>query len=612
MSGIFGCCFFEAVQKDLNPLIDSMQEPLLVNQECDSDTRIAGSRLFLGVTRTNCEKTPYLNKIDEKGMIVVFNGVLYNRADLARRANLENTPGNEGHILATLFEKHGPDCLAGFSGIFSFVLADVKENSVIIGADRSGFEYLYYYLDNEKFIFGSRVKSIANLTKARLEFDHHSICDIHNYHAIFNQRTVFKQIKLLPPACIGVLRNGKVNIHPYWQFPIDVEPFANSEAELLAESKRVIKEAVKHCTSDVSEAGIMLSGGLDSRLLAAVLGCELPSTKAISMQWASIRSNENRLAQKIAEALGLDFFHFKANTKDIVSFIQSNISLSDGVWGFYELVPFIKKLRNDFPKLILLNGFLMDTLFRSAWAFFPNREGRRLSVEGIIKRYSSIRDYQARMVFNPDFQELLKTKRRETVENEIRDQPLDRPAEVSLRFYIHNRGRRAIGSHFNILRQFVPIRFPAISNTLFEFAIKLPYHLRSDTRFYRKLICNWFPEVGKIAWDRTGRPLNLEAGQLKSKYKKLWQKFGYVINRATHGRCDLLNMPHAFDRNFRRNKTFRNALFDILYDHQTLSRGYLTRGGVDKLVKYESSGHDVGHIFKSILSVEMMHRTFGN
>jgi hypothetical protein len=121
----------------------------------------------------------------------------------------------------------------------------------------------------------------------------------------------------------------------------------------------------------------MLSGGLDSRLLAAVLGCELPSTKAISMQWASIRSNENKLAQKIAEALGLEFFHFKANSTDIVSFIQSNISLSDGVWGFYELVPFIKKLRNDFPQLILLNGFLMDTLFRSAWAFFPNREGRR-------------------------------------------------------------------------------------------------------------------------------------------------------------------------------------------------------------------------------------------
>ena len=168
MSGIFGCCFFEAVQKDLNPLVDSMREPLLVNQECDSDTRIAGSRLFLGVTRTNCEKTPYINKIDEKGLIIVFNGVLYNRADLARRANLENTSGNEGPILAALFEKHGPDCLAGFSGIFSFVLANVKENSVIIGADRSGFEYLYYYLDNEKFIFGSRVKSIANLTKARL------------------------------------------------------------------------------------------------------------------------------------------------------------------------------------------------------------------------------------------------------------------------------------------------------------------------------------------------------------------------------------------------------------------------------------------------------------
>ena len=402
---------------------------------------------------------------------------------------MENKPGNEGHILAALFEKHGPDCLNRFSGIFSFVLADVKAQRLIIGADRCGFEYVYYYIDEEKLLFGSRVNSIANLTRSQLEFDLHSVCDIHNYHAIFNQRTIFKQIKLLPPGSFGTVCHDKVKIHRYWQFPTEVELFRNSESELLDESKRLIQEAVNQSTFDVNDPGIMLSGGLDSRLLAAVLSREKPNAKALSIQWASTKSNDNRLAQKIANALDLDFRYFKTNATDPISLLQDNIRLSDGVWGFYELVPFFKRFKEEFPQLILLNGFLMDTLFRSAWAFFPNREGGQLSVDGIVKRYVLSKEYQKKMVFDRDFLELLNTKRGETVESGVKGQPMDHPAEVSLRFYIHNRGRRAIGAHFTVLRQFVPIRFPAAVHRLFDFAIKLPYHLRSDTRFYRKLIC---------------------------------------------------------------------------------------------------------------------------
>jgi hypothetical protein len=612
MSGFFGGYFFRDGQKDLNPLIDAMREPLLVHQDCDSDTRSIGHRLFIGVTRTNCEASPYISQADDNGMIALFNGVLYNRAELAARAGLENKRGNEGNILAALFEKDGADCLNSFSGMFSFVLVDATAKRLIIGADRCGFEYVYYYADNEKLLFGSRVNSIANLTRSQLEFDLHSVCDIHNYHAIFNQRTIFKQIQLMPPGSFGTVCHDKVKIHRYWQFPTDVELSISSEPELLGEAKILIQEAVKQSTLDVNEPGIMLSGGLDSRLLAAVLSRESPSAKALSVQWAAAKSNDNRLAEKIANALSLDFHYFETNATAPINLLQDNIRLSDGVWGFYELLPFFRLFKEKFPNLILLNGFLMDTLFRSAWAFFPNREGAQLSVDGIVKRYVLSKEYQTKMVFDRDFLELLNTKRGETVESEVKGQPMDHPAEVSLRFYLHNRGRRAIGAHFTVLRQFVPIRFPAAVHRLFDFAIRLPYHLRSDTRFYRKLICDWFPEVGQIAWDRTGKPLNQEAWRLKPKYRKWRRQFGYVMQRATHGRCDILNLPHAFDKSFRRNGTFRNVLLEILYDRQTLSRGYVTRGGVDRLVQYELSGHDVGHIFKSILSVEMMHRTFGN
>ena len=77
MSGIFGCYFFKDVQKDLNPLADAMRQPLLVHQDCNSDTRMIGHRLFIGVTRTNCEASPYISKPDDNGMITLFNGVLY-------------------------------------------------------------------------------------------------------------------------------------------------------------------------------------------------------------------------------------------------------------------------------------------------------------------------------------------------------------------------------------------------------------------------------------------------------------------------------------------------------------------------------------------------------
>jgi hypothetical protein len=252
----------------------------------------------------------------------------------------------------------------------------------------------------------------------------------------------------------------------------------------------------------------------------------------------------------------------------------------------------------------------MDTLFKSSWAFFPDSQRQRLPSKFFEKTYALFPDYVACNVFSSDFFEILKKQRKSTIKETNVNLPLDNPTEVSMRFYFLNRARRAHMNFIKGLQRHVRFILPGPCYDLVDFAFRLPYQVRSNTAFYRKLIRTWFPEIGAVPWDRTGKPLDRGTKRGHPSFNKLLFKGKYALQRATRGRIDLLNSPISFNRRFRTNKNFRGQILDILYDPRTLSRGFFERKGVERLVERELSGRDHANLFKSMISVEMLYRKF--
>ena len=613
MSGLAGCfCFAENYITDFDRAINYMLAPLATTHNHQIQFYADSGSCALGICNSSDVDTAKLWHHDESAFAIAFNGHLTNIDDLIALTGISEAQNNssEPKIILSLFEKFNDEITGYLKGNYAFAIWDRSQKKLTIGTDRYGFEFVYYHADENLFLFSSEIRPILNVLKEKPEADIDSICDIHNFNAIFGTKTPFKEIHLIPHAAI--CRPGKdgINVKQYWDYPMEVEHSEDSEDKLMQRSKELIRNAARNSVKNTKNFGIMLSGGLDSRLLAAVLKEISEDFIAFSFQWGGLNKHENRIAKQIASELDIRLLYFPRPQINTIDFINDYSILSGGQWAFYDLLPAIQKICSEYPGITLVNGFLMDTLFKSGWAFFPSNDQHKLTTEQVVKRYSVLGDYMADLVFKSEFKELIKQKKREAVHLEIDAFPDDKPAEVSLRFYCVNRGRRAILSHYKVLQHYVKMVFPGTCYDLVDFAFKLPYKIRSSTEFYRKIIYSWFPGVGAIPWDRTGKALQKGVSQRAKKIEDVLLKAKYALQRASRGRIDLLNSPVSFNRRFRIDKTFRDSIMNILYDRKTLNRGFFDLNGIDALVKRQLSGRDHAGLFKSILSVEMLYRNF--
>jgi hypothetical protein len=143
-----------------------------------------------------------------------------------------------------------------------------------------------------------------------------------------------------------------------------------------------------------------------------------------------------------------------------------------------------------------------------------------------------------------------------------------------------------------------------------EYAFGLPYRLRSTPQFYISIICQWFPEIARIPWDITGKPLTNGLVAKNKAIVKIQNLLKYIAQRATQGRLDYVNLKSSFNWRFRFDKDFQQSIKAILYDRRTVSRGYFDLTGVESLVKAHMAGKDYASTIQSIITIEMFHRLY--
>lgn len=247
---------------------------------------------------------------EDETIWVVFNGEIYNFPELRRELEARGHTfytHSDTEVIVHLYEEMGADCVKKLRGMFAIALYDERRQSLLLARDRLGKKPLHYALHNGRLLFGSEIKTILAVAPELAELNSEGLLQYFYFGYIPDPHTAFQQIHKLPPAHLLEYVNGEVRLREYWDVPEYGTHPAMSEEECLEELERRLEEAVRiRLISDVP-LGALLSGGVDSSIIVALMArVSSRPVKTFSIGFQAEQFNEAEYARLVAERFETD------------------------------------------------------------------------------------------------------------------------------------------------------------------------------------------------------------------------------------------------------------------------------------------------------------------
>ena len=252
----------------------------------------------------------------DKSIWITFNGEIYNfpelRERLEKRGHRFSSKGDT-EIILHLYEDYDTDCVRHLRGMFAFALWDGCKKRLFLARDRVGKKPLYYFHDQNTFIFASEIKAILEHPEVPRRVNLKAIPLYLTYGYVPAPVSIFEGIHKLPPGHIMTVQDNKLEVSQYWDlcYPHD-QSTARPEEDYIEELRSLFKEAVAiRLISDVP-LGAFLSGGVDSTAVVAVMS-ELMGrpVKTFTIGFAGEPSfDELKYARLATEHYGTDHHEF--------------------------------------------------------------------------------------------------------------------------------------------------------------------------------------------------------------------------------------------------------------------------------------------------------------
>jgi len=215
----------------------------------------------------------------ELGLVVVFNGIIYNHREL--RAELERlghrfASHSDTEVLLKGWAAWGEGLLDRLLGMFAFALVETAPGRVVLARDRLGVKPLYLAERPDGGLrFASTLPALLRAGGVDTEIDPVALHHYLSWHSVVPApRTILRGVGKLPPATVLVVEpDGRRRERRYWDPPFARDPArAGWDAAEWADAVReALRVAVRRrMVSDVP-VGVLLSGGLDSSLIVALL-----------------------------------------------------------------------------------------------------------------------------------------------------------------------------------------------------------------------------------------------------------------------------------------------------------------------------------------------------
>ena len=275
----------------------------------------------------------------EETVWIIFNGEIYNykelRAELQGKGHQFRT-NSDTEVIIHGYKQWGTDVFNHLNGMFGLAIWDVPNQRLVVARDAMGIKLIYYKIDNGKLAFGSEIRPILATQDSKPEVDPIALNLFLRFRYTPSPLTIFQGIRKLAPGTMLVIETGECREKRWYNFT--PTPFATpkEDREAARELLELYRGAVKrHLLSDVP-VGVLLSGGIDSALLLALMNEQGGPWPAYTIGYGkSFEDDELTDAAETAALLGarhirvkLDQTEFERSLPEIVECLEEPIATS--------------------------------------------------------------------------------------------------------------------------------------------------------------------------------------------------------------------------------------------------------------------------------------------
>lgn len=382
MCGICGIFLLDSQASVDRAVLGRMNHTMIHRGPDDEGYHVQGSiglaMRRLSIIDLDSGRQPITN--EDESLWIVFNGEIYNypelMQDLISRGHRFRTR-SDTEVILHLYEEMGDQCVTRLHGMFSFAIWDSNQRRLLLARDRLGIKPLFYsFLPHGHLIFASEIKAILQ-TQVSREPDYQALYDYLSLMYVPTPATAFAAIRKLPPGHLLTCSSDGMKIEQYWDIPLpregeeDPEP-RNYEEEILEILETAIR---KHMIADV-QVGALLSGGLDSTTVAAVMARKLNvPLRTFTAGFDRKSYDESEDARFVAQTLGTD--HLEEIVRpDMVESIPDLLNFFDEPFSDYSCIPtfLVSRMAANHVKVVL-TGDGGD----EAFAGYPTHVAHRVS-----------------------------------------------------------------------------------------------------------------------------------------------------------------------------------------------------------------------------------------
>jgi asparagine synthase (glutamine-hydrolysing) len=275
----------------------------------------------------------------EESVWVILNGEIYNfkelRGELEQRGHRFRTR-SDTEVIIHGYKEWGTEVLGRLNGMFGLAIWDVMKKRLVVARDAMGIKLIYYKVDNGTLTFGSEIRPILAANGTKPAVDPIALNLFLRFRYTPSPLTIFQGIRKLAPGTMLVCEDGRCRTERWYNFTRT--PFLDhkSEKQAAEELLELYRAAVRrHLLSDVP-VGILLSGGLDSGLLLALMNEQGGPWPAYTIGYGeSFEDDELSDAAETARLLGarhvqvrLDRAEFERSLPKIVECLEEPIAAS--------------------------------------------------------------------------------------------------------------------------------------------------------------------------------------------------------------------------------------------------------------------------------------------
>jgi asparagine synthase (glutamine-hydrolysing) len=340
------------------------------------------------------------------GLVLVYNGALYNYPELRRELEGKGYSffsHGDTEVVLKAYDAWGPSCVERFNGMFAFTIWHRATGTIFLARDRLGIKPLYYAEIPNGFRFASSLPALQAGGDVDTEIDPVALHHYMTFHSVVPApRTILRGVrKLMPATWMTVDADGKRTSHTYWQlqFRPDEEEARYSVEDWQESLLDALNKAVQaRLLADVP-VGVLLSGGVDSSLIVALLaGAGQNGLHTFSIGFDGIEDeagDEFQYSDIVASHFGTQHHKIRTSNRQVVDRLEecvramSEPMMSHDCIGFYLLSEAVAK-----HVKVVQSGQGADEVF-AGYHWYPP----------LVESQSPIDDY-SRAFFDRDHTEL--------------------------------------------------------------------------------------------------------------------------------------------------------------------------------------------------------------